>query len=147
MIDSTNFHLQTKGCFSKCNTPESQPDYISLDRTGNVSSRYWYTKNGVVRSSNHWGRVASCVWTLKGFSTRINECEFCIETSGYISFLDLEKSTNEFQNIVDEEYRGLNELAKLSKDEYPTYLELKKTKEGKLLTSIFNSKIKNLFNL
>jgi len=91
MIDSTNFHLQTKGCFSKCNTPDSQPDYIS--------------------------------------------------------FSDLEKSTNEFQNIVDEEYRGLNELAKLSKEEYPTYLELRKTKEGKLLTSIFNNKIKNLFNL
>ena len=48
--------------------PRRQPDYISYNkRTGKISSRYWYTDEGVYRKSNHWGTdVASCSWYIKG---------------------------------------------------------------------------------
>lgn len=29
-----------------------------------VSSKYWYTEEGVYRESDHWNRVASCNWSL-----------------------------------------------------------------------------------
>ena len=32
-------------------------------------SYYFYTEEGVYRYSNHWGRVASCRWKIKGIET------------------------------------------------------------------------------
>jgi len=29
-----------------------------------ISSKYFYTKEGVIRYSNHWGNCSSCFWTL-----------------------------------------------------------------------------------
>lgn len=29
-----------------------------------ISSKYWYTSEGVYRESDHWGNVASCHWLL-----------------------------------------------------------------------------------
>lgn len=53
--------------FEKTERPNREPDYVSKDRNGHISSRYWYTDEGVIRGSNHWGNgVASCDWLLKG---------------------------------------------------------------------------------
>ena len=50
--------------------PRRQPDYVSRDRNGKVSSEYWYTEDGVIRGSDHWGEgVASCDWSLKGVTS------------------------------------------------------------------------------
>lgn len=55
--------------------PRIKPDYVSYNThaaargTGNikVSSEYWYTQDGVIRGSDHWGEdVASCSWFIKG---------------------------------------------------------------------------------
>lgn len=48
--------------------PKGDPDHISYNRrTGKVSSKYWYTEDGVYRQSDHWGSdVASCSWYISG---------------------------------------------------------------------------------
>ena len=47
--------------YEECEEPKRKPDY-----TSESGSRYWYTKKGVVRGSNHWGNgVANCDWPLK----------------------------------------------------------------------------------
>ena len=46
--------------------PRRMPDFVSRNkRTGKVSSEYWYTKDGVIRGSDHWGPgISSCDWSL-----------------------------------------------------------------------------------
>lgn len=62
-----NFFINTMAEFEKTERPNREPDYVSKDRNGHISSRYWYTDEGVIRGSNHWGNgVASCDWLLKG---------------------------------------------------------------------------------
>lgn len=84
-IDETNFFLNTRGKFRLVKgSPNREPDYISYDRWGDVSSKYWYTSKGVYRESSHWSRlhniekpyyyyigdvgccyrVATCYWTI-----------------------------------------------------------------------------------
>lgn len=97
MYSKENFFLCTKAVFKGCKVPRRKPDYISLDREGNVSSLYWYTDKGVYRQSNHWsyiqrlwienmviktqealiecGKVASCFWSLRMASE--TDCGFC----------------------------------------------------------------------
>ena len=66
---SDNFFENSIGFWDKeSSTPNRPADYISYNkRNGQVSSKYWYTKQGVYRESDHWGNdVASCSWFLKG---------------------------------------------------------------------------------
>lgn len=74
------FFLGTKARFKGCKRPKRNPDYISRDRYGDISSEYWYglNKKGpfVIRSSNHWSnsnikesvfsckKIRSCYWYL-----------------------------------------------------------------------------------
>ena len=52
---------------SRKSRPKGKPDYVSRTRDGRVSSEYWYTDDGVIRGSNHWGKgVASCDWIVDG---------------------------------------------------------------------------------
>lgn len=52
---------------SRKSRPKGKPDYVSRTRDGRVSSEYWYTDDGVVRGSDHWGKgVASCDWIVDG---------------------------------------------------------------------------------
>jgi hypothetical protein len=44
-----------------CKAPTIPPTYISAS-----GSIYWEFADGVVRGSNHWGKVSSCYWTLDG---------------------------------------------------------------------------------
>ena len=58
-INRDNFYKFTDGHFTPCAIPDRAPDYRSAD------SSYWYSDEGVVRQSDHWGRgIASCTWTL-----------------------------------------------------------------------------------
>lgn len=41
-------------------------DYVLID-SDVISSKYWYTYDGVYRLSNHWGNVASCYWVGKKY--------------------------------------------------------------------------------
>lgn len=62
-----NFMVDTMAEFQQISgRPRRKPDYVSYDRDGNISSEYWYTEEGVIRGSKHWGEnVASCDWPLK----------------------------------------------------------------------------------
>lgn len=58
-INRDNFYKFTDGHFTPCAIPDRAPDYRSAD------SSYWYSDEGVVRQSDHWGKgIASCTWTL-----------------------------------------------------------------------------------
>ena len=80
-INKNNYYTSTYAKFVECATPRRKPDYISSS-----GSRYWYTKNGVIRKSDHWSlyycsdpnktcftasvylhavSIASCIWTLQ----------------------------------------------------------------------------------
>ena len=61
-IDKTNFHLSTYGRFQVVEQPSRTPDYISYTTWGEISSIYYYEKNGVIRVTKHWGAVASSQW-------------------------------------------------------------------------------------
>ena len=100
-IDKNNFHEGTAGVFIPCEMPSETPDFISKDETGGISSMYYYTDKGVVRVSNHWGKVSSCKWILAGFSEfQIKDCCFTKENiAAYCSFSDLEIKTSEMKSI------------------------------------------------
>jgi hypothetical protein len=92
-----NFYENTYAVFKGCKEPSREPDYTSRNGLGYVSSCYWYTNEGVYRSSGHWseiyvngervedlhngvfecGNVASCWWILECDDDNINGCGFC----------------------------------------------------------------------
>ena len=67
-ITIENYHQCSRGNFTTCPVPEGEPDYQSRE------SKYWHLKSGdkdmVVRSSNHWGHMINCYWTLDNESPR-----------------------------------------------------------------------------
>ena len=68
LANENNFFWNTVAIFRIVKKrPNIAPDYISRNREGNISSEYWYSKEGVIRGSKHWGTgVASCDWAMKG---------------------------------------------------------------------------------
>lgn len=59
--DESNFFDGTAAIFDLCETPSTEPDYVSAS-----GSKYWYVNGGVVRSSDHWGDgIASCSWYIR----------------------------------------------------------------------------------
>lgn len=69
-----NFFVNTIAEFKETSgRPRKQPDYVSYTRDGKVSSEYWYTKDGVIRGSTHWGTgIASCDWYMEGVGTNMH---------------------------------------------------------------------------
>ncbi len=56
-----NFFENTIVIYNETKKPKGDPDFVS-----DSGSRYWYSKEGVTRGSNHWGDgVANCDWALK----------------------------------------------------------------------------------
>ena len=66
VADKNTFFGNTIAVFQPAYRPKRAPDYISRTREGDVSSEYWYTADGVIRGSSHWGEVSSCNWFLSG---------------------------------------------------------------------------------
>ena len=86
--DQDNFFASTLAVFKPCRKPKDEPDYTSRNRRDyEVSSEYWYTSDGVIRSSGHWGTgINTCDWALDkvAYGTRYGEitetrkrCGFC----------------------------------------------------------------------
>ena len=70
-----NYFLNSIGFWEvRKSRPRREPDYVSMNyhdfrHGGKIkkSSEYWYSSDGVIRGSDHWGSdVASCSWYLKG---------------------------------------------------------------------------------
>lgn len=67
--NENNFFELTAAVFDVCETPDSEPDYVS-----GSGSAYWYVNGGVVRCSDHWGYgIASCKWYLRDLDMRYSE--------------------------------------------------------------------------
>ena len=61
-----NFHSHT---FCEFVAVESLPKIFSTPNYKSKSgSSYFFTEEGVYRSSNHWGRAANCRWRLIAIS-------------------------------------------------------------------------------
>ena len=61
-FNQRNFFSGTAADFTSVERPNREPDYIS-----DSGSEYWYSADGVVRGSNHWGTgIASTDWFLDG---------------------------------------------------------------------------------
>jgi len=59
-ITKENFYIKTDANFTSCVMPTTEPDYVSES-----GSKYYYTTDGVIRVSDHWGsQIASCNWHL-----------------------------------------------------------------------------------
>lgn len=65
-------HSNTIAVFKEIKSrPSGKPDFRSFasDKVSKkimVSSEYWYTKDGMIRGSNHWGKIATSDWYLDG---------------------------------------------------------------------------------
>lgn len=67
--------------------------------TDKISSKYWYTENGVYRLSDHWNFVASCWWSIFDIPESIKNRELVYiedfsdnnNILGYCNFSDFEK--------------------------------------------------------
>lgn len=106
IANKNNFFYCTLAVFTPCKRPKKEPDYISKNRVGDVSSEYWYSNEGVVRCSDHWGTgVASCDWALKdiAYGTRDGSvdktrkrCGFC-KWEDFVRYPDIKttEDTNE----------------------------------------------------
>lgn len=106
-IYKNNFFLNTNGRFVECEIPTTTPDYISKTPSGEISSIYFYTNEGVVRVSDHWGGVASCQWNLN----TVNEYGFdkCRKTelkAGVITFAELEENYNLRNDLMINHSKG-----------------------------------------
>lgn len=91
VYNKDNFCVATKATWKGCKRPKRNPDYISYDRNGQVSSEYWYFEDYVIRCSSHWsiingqnshetiecGRVSSCYWALNDYKDNRTRCGKC----------------------------------------------------------------------
>jgi hypothetical protein len=55
------FFKYSRAIWTPVEKPLRKPDYVSES-----GSEYWYSDEGVIRYSGHWGKVASCRWELEG---------------------------------------------------------------------------------
>lgn len=59
-INQHNYYMGTTANWTPTSRPNRKPDYTSRS-----NSDYWYTRDGVIRYSDHWGgEIASCNWYL-----------------------------------------------------------------------------------
>lgn len=77
-INKSNYIKGSFGVFKKVYNEKilnTQPDYVSYVHdcnqhernvnTEHISSKYWFTKFGIYRLSDHWGAVGCCFWEIK----------------------------------------------------------------------------------
>lgn len=97
--NADNFYVCTIAEFQPvARRPRRQPDYVSRNRDGKISSEYWYTPDGVIRGSKHWGAgVASCDWFIGGQNTYMTGCK----QYGKASWTDFTQKTAIICNEVD----------------------------------------------
>lgn len=60
-VTSRDYHIATTAWWTPCDPPQQQPPYWRSE-----GSDYWIVGNDVIRCSDHWGCVGSCLWLLEG---------------------------------------------------------------------------------
>lgn len=92
VANENNFFENSVGFWDlRKSRPKGQPNHVSYNRrTGKKSSEYWYTKDGVIRGSDHWGSdVASCSWYIKGRKYKNDGVSVGSKEYAFISWKDL----------------------------------------------------------
>ena len=98
VANEDNYFLNSIGFWEvRKSRPRREPDYVSMNyhdfrRGGKIkkSSEYWYSSDGVIRGSDHWGSdVASCSWYLNGESYGGYGVRSGYKTYAYIPWKDL----------------------------------------------------------
>lgn len=110
-----NFFNSTIGTFRQLRLKNQDlsslgvPDFVSAS-----GSKYWYKNDNLYRYSNHWGRVASCVWNIKGKYNAPKNYKL-----GVIKFKDLEK----FEEVYISDYISprLREVLCVYRNAVPTH--------------------------
>lgn len=77
-------------------------------------SSYFYTKKGVYRYSNHWGRVANCRWKIKGIETYKNQ-EYYLGFANWNDFYPLNNIDKVFYLTINYTTKQAN-IQRLSKE-------------------------------
>ncbi|MBQ6447085.1 MAG: phage portal protein [Bacillus sp. (in: Bacteria)] len=118
-----NFYINTVAEFDDVDSrPKGKPDYVSYTKTGKISSEYWYTEDGVIRGSNHWGKdVASCDWYLKSQDGTTEGLEkFGKQKYGKMKWSDFMQKTDMITKKEDGKTKGIltNFENTLGKDAY-----------------------------
>lgn len=75
------------------------------------NSYYYYTDKGVYRYSNHWGRVASCRWKIKGIEDYKNQ-NYYVGYANWSDFYPLNDVDRVFYLEVDFKIQQVNILRK-----------------------------------
>lgn len=97
-----NYFRNTYAVFNEVDSNELP--FEKWHYTSKSNSAYYYTKEGVYRKSNHWGRAAKCRWVLKadnelyvskgrvriGFAFWTNFFENSEQTKAYFVKVDFE---------------------------------------------------------
>lgn len=77
-----NYYRNTYAVYQEVNPDDL--GFTSWHYTSKSGSSYYYTKEGVYRKSNHWGRAAKCRWILdKGDSIYVSKGR---EYIGYVTW-------------------------------------------------------------
>lgn len=106
MITKENYFNSTFGEWVPTQKPKREPDYVSYNKWGQVSSKYWYTSKGVYRESDHWSQITdhegdlvyateiiickyirSCFWAIRDFNPKKHWGETVL--TAYIQWHDL----------------------------------------------------------
>lgn len=104
VVNVDNCIQATKGIFRKIDSiPDKDPCF-----TSDTGSKYWYTEEGMIRYSDHWGVVSYSRW---GYEDEIgpwgNDDDFPCEKGqfklGFVAWSDLEIIVPNFNNRFDVE--------------------------------------------
>lgn len=101
-INKNNFFENTYAIFKTVKSrPDKKPDFVSESKYGVLSSEYWYTSDGVIRGSDHWGQgIRSCDWYLDNklvpFVEKVDYTyAFCAwKDFVFKSYLDIDEAKN-----------------------------------------------------
>ena len=84
-------------------------------------SYYSYTESGVYRYSNHWGRVASCRWRIKGIENYKNQ-KYYVGYAKWEDFFPLNDTDKVFYIKVNFETKQAKVLRVTTEEEVEDYL-------------------------
>lgn len=95
--NSTNFFKHTYCQFQVVDFDFDADLHFFKSKSGSL---YHYTKEGVYRCSNHWGRVADCRWRLRGIENYKNQLSY-VGYAAWSQFYSLDNSERIFYLVVD----------------------------------------------
>ena len=102
---AANFFKHTFCDFTKVNEDFFTENEIHFK--SKAGSNYSYTKEGVYRYSNHWGRVANCRWKLIG-NEKLKSQNFYLGFASWSSFYPLDEKEKQFCISVNYDAKEVN---------------------------------------